>query len=231
MDGGFFFIFILFVLLMIALAIYGWYAAAKRQQELAAWAKRHGMRFNPDSVYHMDDRFPEFGCLSQGSNRYAYNVLEGEWAGRPFLGFDYHYETRSTNSKGQSQTHHHDFSAVILTSDIPLKPLTICPAGFFDRVAAFFGYDDINFESAEFSRRFHVKAPDRKWAYDVFHARTIEFLLEQPTFSLQFDRRSVIAHNGSTFSLGEFEAAAELIRGVLDRLPEYVIQQQRLERS
>lgn len=173
-----------------------------------------------------DSRFAAFDCLRQGQDRYAYNLTQGQWANRPYVGFDYHYETTSTDSKGRSRTHNHYFSAVILESEIPLKELFIRPEGFFDKLTEFFGYDDIDFESAEFSRKFYVKARDKRWAYDVIHQRTMEFLLARATFTIKFDRRRVIAYRGSKFKPLEFEQAAEVIRGILDLLPEYLKKQQ-----
>jgi hypothetical protein len=86
---------------------------------------------------------------------------------------------------------------------------------------------DINFESAEFSRRFYVKAPNKRWAYDVIHQRTMEFLLTCPQFSLQFSRNAILAYRSSTFTPSEFISAAQVIDGILTQLPEYVVKQQR----
>jgi hypothetical protein len=147
------------------------------------------------------------------------------------LAFDYHYETHSTDSKGQRQTHHHHFSAVIVGSDVPLKPLLIRPEGFFDRVKGFFGFEDINFESAEFSRKFFVAAPDRKWAYDVLHQRAMEFLLVSPVFSLRFDTQCVIAWRSATFEPAEFTQALTLVRGLLEQIPDFVVKEQRRSAS
>jgi len=221
------FVFVLFGAIVLAAIIYGWYAREKRRKALIAWAHGHGLRFSPHKNHALDSRFPEFGCLQKGDSRYAHNILEGEWEGRPFLGFDYHYATHSTDSKGNRSTTHHHFSAVVLTSDVPLKPLFIRPEGFFDKVTEFFGFDDIDFESAEFSRRFYVKAPDKRWAYDVIHQRTMEFLLGAPRFTITFDRGHVIAYRSSRFKVREFEAAADVVRGILDRLPDYLVRQQR----
>ena len=96
---------------------------------------------------------------------------------------------------------------------------------FFDRITEFFGLDDIDFESAEFSRKFFVKAKDKRWAYDVIHTRTMQFLLDMPQFTMQFDPLHAIAHRSSKFKTGEFEAAAEVIVGILDRLPDYLVKQ------
>ena len=57
-------------------------------------------------------------------------------------------ETYTTTKNGR-QTHHHYFSAIIVESPLPLKPLYLRPESFFDKMAQFMGFDDINFESAE----------------------------------------------------------------------------------
>jgi len=188
---------VLLIIAVVALIGAGIYVslwlAAKRRKELSDWGTAHGMTFSPAKDASMESRFPAFTCLRTGNSRYAYNILTGKWSDRDFLSFDYHYLTQSHGSKGQTQTHHHYFSAVVLSSLVPLKPLLIRPEGVFDKLAGFFGFDDINFESAEFSRKFYVKSPDKKWAYDVIHQRTMEFMLEKPKFSLQFEGHSAIA--------------------------------------
>ncbi len=215
-----------FVALVIVAIFSSWYFAAKRRKEMLAWANARGLTFIPDRDSTMEQQFPSFACLRSGDNRYAFNVAHGKWSDHDLVAFDYHYETHSHSSKGGRKTHHHYLSAVILSSPILLKPLHVRPEGFFDKVTEFFGADDIDFESAEFSRKFYVKSPDKKWAYDVIHQRTMEFMLASPVFSLEFSGNAVIAWRSSTFKIPQFEQAAELIKGILDRLPEYVLKQQ-----
>jgi len=217
---------VILIVVVIVAIIYGHYAAKKRREALRAWAQSRSLRFDQTRDHSVEDIFPQFNCLHEGSNRYAENRMFGHYSGREFLGFDYHYETHSTDSKGRRQTHHHHFSAVILGSKVPLKPLFIRPEGFFDKVKEFFGFDDIDFESAEFSRKFYVKARDRRWAYDVIHQRTMEFLLGSPEFTIEFGAGRVIAYRSGRFGATEFEQAAEVICGILDRLPDYLVRQQ-----
>ena len=220
-------LFLCFGILVAALAIYGWYAAKRRREALEAWAASCGLSFSPAHEYGLDARYPEFDNLRKGDQRYAYNTMRGAWQKRPFYAFDYHYETHSTDSKGRRQTQHHNFSVVILDSDIPLQPLLIRPEGLFDKLAEFFGFEDINFESAKFSRKFFVKAPNKKWAYDVIHPRCMEFLLSMPQFTLQFAPRYVMACRDTALRAEEFAQAADVVAGILERLPEYVVQQQK----
>jgi len=219
-------LFIAFVAFIVAAVYFSSLLAAQRRKEVSDWGTAHDLAFSPAKDCTLESRFAAFACLRSGRNRYADNILTGKWSDRDFLSFDYHYETTTQNSSGGQQTHHHHFSAVVLSSPIPLKPLFIRPEGLFDRLAGFFGFDDINFESAEFSRAFYVKSPDKKWAYDVIHQRTMEFMLGMPSFSLQFDGHSAMAWRSSTFKPQDFEQAAEIIRGILDRLPEYLVQRQ-----
>jgi len=214
---------VIFIVFVAAMIVLGVHQAAKRRKALSTWANAHELSFDADKNFSFDKRFEAFDCLCKGSDRYGHNIMRGDWHGRQMEAFDYHYETSSTNSKGGSSTTDHHFSAVILASEMPLKPLFIRPEGFFDKITEFFGYDDIDFESAEFSRTFYVKAPEKRWAYDVIHPRTMEFLLAGPRLTIQFDRHHVIAADTSRFSPAEFQRAADVIAGILDRLPEYVI--------
>ena len=147
--------------------------------------------------------------------------MSGSWDGIDLTAFDYHYTTGS----GKNQSHH-SFSAVVLASPVPLKPLLIRREGFFDKITEFFGFDDIDFESAEFSRKFYVRSADRRWAYDVIHQRMMEFLMSAPNFAVQFDRGHVMAWGSHCAKPADFEAAIGLVRGILDRLPEYLVRQQ-----
>jgi len=214
--------FIVFGVLIVALVGVGLYMQAKRRQELRAWAHGHGLSFDPSRDSGMDDRFPGFRCLRQGHSRYAHNVMDGKWAGElPVTAFDYQYTTGS----GKNQTTH-NFSAVIVRSPVPLKPLFVRREGFFDKVGEFFGFDDIDFESAEFSRMFYVASPDRRWAYDVIHQRMMEYLMAAPNFTIEFEGLHVIASRSGRFRPYDFEAAVETVRGILDRLPGYLVRQQ-----
>jgi hypothetical protein len=216
------------VIALVAAAIgFSIHAAAKRRKALTEWAQKNGLTFSGDYEYGVDAKYSEFSIFSQGDNRYACNTLAGSYHGRPFRGFDYHYETYSTDKDGKRQTHSHWFSAVILTSEVPLRPLHIRPESMFDKFVQFIGFDDINFESAEFSRTFHVSSPDKKWAFDVLHGRAMEYLLERPQWTIEFGTRDVCVTMGSAcFGPEDFGAAAEVARGLLDLLPQYVREQQ-----
>ena len=216
-----FFLFIFFVAIII-IGTYIWSRRRKesRRREMAGWVFSHNLSFSAANDGEMKDRYPSFKCLQQGKQRYAYNVIEGSVDNRKVYAFDYHYETGDGKN-----THHYYFSAVILDTNLPLKPLFIRNEKFLDKVEDFLGFDDIKFESVEFNKQFHVKAPDKKWAYDVLNQTTMEFLLGSPRFYLDFHDRYVIAYRKDRFYISEFEEAIHVVTGILDRLPESVVQE------
>ncbi len=220
-------IFVLFALLAIALGVVGARQRAARKAALAAWAAARSLRFRDARDSLFDEHFSNFNCLRQGDDRYAYNIIEGNLDGRALLAFDYHYSTHSSDSKGRRRTHHHHFSAVILQPAHPLRTLHIRPENIFDKIGEFFGANDIDFESAEFSRRFCVKADDRKWAYDVLHARAIEFIMSRPSANIQFDDSAAILWPAGGSDIAGLEASVGTLAGLFDLFPEYLLQELR----
>ena len=225
MPGGFAVFIVLMIVLVIVAAVFAHRAAKKRQAELLAWATTHGLSYALGEDRSIEERFPLHRCLGEGSKRYAENVMEGERDGRGICLFDYHYETYSTNSKGGRQTHHHHFSAVVIDTGLPLKALNIRSENFLDKITEFVGYDDIDFELTEFSNKFYVQAPDRKWAYEVLHQSTMEFLLESPRFTLEMAGTWLMARKTGRLKPGQFSEALGVAEGILDRLPRYLLRQ------
>ena len=180
-------IFALFVALIVALAILGARAAKKRREAFALLAQRLGLAFSPGRDPDIARRLGFLDKLAQGSNRYAFNILSGTFHNHSVSAFDYHYETYSTDSKGNRQTHHHHFSCLLLMLEKPFPELTIAREGLFSKIAQGLGYDDIDFESHEFSRTFCVRSKDKKFAYDFCHARLMEYLLQNQDLAIEIE--------------------------------------------
>ncbi|MCE9604173.1 MAG: hypothetical protein K8U03_04635 [Planctomycetia bacterium] len=224
-ENGFVFIFVLFFLFVIGIGIWAYRANMKRMAALRLWAAERRFRLSETKNRGLELRFPEFACLREGSRRYGENVLEGTFRERSFTAFEYHYETYSTDKDGKTQTNHHSFAVVVVESPLRLKPLWIRRENFFDKIGSFIGFDDINFESGEFSRRYHVSAQDRRWAFDVLHQHAIEFLLQAPDkLSLEMQATGVMGR-GVRPTPDEYEASLNTIVGLLEMLPRSVIEE------
>lgn len=186
---------------------------------IRSWAQDKGWSFSADKQKNFDQRFPYFDCLNQGDDRYAHHIVEGRWGDHSFIAFDYHYATGS----GKHRTSH-SFSAVILDPGFPLTPLRVRRESWSDKLAGMLGFNDIDFDSAEFSNQYHVSSPDRKWAHDVLHVRTIEALLQGPGHEFQFSNNRAIVWAQQRLSTEQFEAATDLMSKVIDAIPRFAKQ-------
>lgn len=222
MDGGAILIFILFGALVIVAAVCAARAARKRREELSALAARLGLAFNPENDRDLAARFGFLDKLAQGSNRYAFNVLSGHFQEQPVLVFDFHYETHSTDSKGHRHTHHHYFSCFVLLLPSSFPELRITREGLFSKIAQAFGYDDIDFESAEFSRCFCVRSKDKKFAYDVCHPQMMEYLLANRDLSVEIEARALALAFDSRLSAAQIEFNLQRLLEIRSRLPDYL---------
>lgn len=217
---------VLFVVLMIALvvfgAIFGAIAARKRREAFAALAARLGLGYSAGKNYDLPDRFNFLNKLTQGSNRYAYNVLSGHYEGHAVQAFDYHYETHTTDSKGRRHTHHHHLSFFILMLEKAFPELIISGEGIFSKIAQAFGYDDIDFESHEFSRKFCVRSRDKKFAYDFCHARMMEYLLANDDLNIELEGPALAIGFGKTLAVEQIEPNLKRLIEVRQLMPHYL---------
>lgn len=221
MDGLPILIFGGFFLLAIAVGILGHLQEKNRRETLKQFAKERRWRFEGAKIRGYDSKYHQFDFLDRGRNRYAHNIVEGKHEGFAIEVFDYHYETRSRDSDGDQKTRHHRFSVAVVESPFSLKDMTIRPEGVFDKLSAAFGWDDIDFESSEFSREFHVKSPDRRWAYDVLHQRTMAYLLECPYYEIYFSGRHLAIRSVKRFEPWEFSQSVEMGVTLLAGIPEF----------
>lgn len=222
MDVAMPIIFVLFVVAIVVLAIFGAIAARKRREALAQLAARLGLSFSTEHDTAIPERYGFLNRLAQGSNRYAYNIMAGRYGGRSVQAFDYHYETHSTDSKGNRRTHHHHFSFFILTLERAFPELHISREGIFSKIGQALGFDDIDFESHEFSRKFSVRSKDKKFAYDVCHARMMEYLLANDDLTIEIENAALAIGFSSTLASGDIEPNLRRLVELRNLMPEYL---------
>jgi len=215
------------VLVVVAIAIVGWRMEKKRQEALAALAQQLSLRFDPGVDHGHDDEYAQFEIFRRGNSRVARNTLTGtiELFDQPcrLVAGDFRYKTTSGTGKNRRTTTHR-FSYLIVHPPWRTPPLLIRPEGFFDKVKGAFGFDDIDFESAEFSRRFCVKSPDKRFAYDVVDPRMIEFLLagNPPAIDIEYGR-CCLSDGRRRWEPQQFEANLAWIGQFFDRWPQHVL--------
>ena len=226
MDAAIPIIFVLVGVLIVAGIIYGVLQAKKRREDLAKLAAEMGLTYAQNDPFNLPSSYSNLGVFQQGHSKQAYNVLHGQRGNYPVKAFDYVYYTTetSTDSKGVTTTREvsHYLSAIIYDTDVVFPTLTVRPEGFFDKVAAAIGFDDIDFESAEFSRKFFVKSSDRKFAFAVIHARMMEYLLKNEGWTLELIGPVVLLQKGGFFGVPDFANGMTFVDGFLAQFPNYL---------
>ncbi len=202
-------IFLLVAAIIITIAVTASIMERKRKAALAEFASRWGLSFRPERDYELAKAFRWLDALARGSNRYAYHIMSGAWQNHEILLFDYHYQVTTSNGKTTRTSHYH-MSVFALTLPVAFPELRIVPENLGSKIAQAFGWEDIDFESAEFSRKFVVRSKDRKFAYDVCHPRMMEFLLAHPNLQVEIEGQVL-----ATWSAGRLQP--EGIGQCLDR--------------
>ncbi|MBE3133184.1 MAG: hypothetical protein IMZ55_06905 [Acidobacteria bacterium] len=199
--------------------VYGIIKARERREAMAQLAARLGLQYYADDPWGIPSRYAQFDLFNAGHSRRASNVLAGEIDGRSVLAFDYRYTTGS----GKNQTTHQR-QAAILQTPIAAAKLQMRPESVLDRVASWVGYDDIDFESDEFSRRYYVKCEDRKFAYDILHARLIDYLLRCGTApAMEMMGPLLLLHDTGQGNVENLNRLLMIGQTVVQMIPDYVL--------
>lgn len=218
------FIFVVFAALVIVGIIWSVIAAGKRRAAMAELAARLGLSFRPGKDHALADGYSFLNKLRKGSNRYAFNILEGVYHTQRVVVFDFHYETHSHSSKGGRRTHHHYFSFFILLVPHAFPELTIAREGLLSKIAQAVGYDDIDFESADFSRTFVVRSKDKRFAYDVCNAKMMEFLLQHRDLNIEIDGPAIALAFTQRLTPRQIENNLTRLLWVRSLMPDYLFE-------
>ncbi|MDR2620733.1 MAG: DUF3137 domain-containing protein [Propionibacteriaceae bacterium] len=176
-ELGFPFLFLTFILIVtvvVAVFVYQW--GQKRRQALLALAAANGWTYT-ESNYSLTRRWQ--GAPFGHSDDDATEIFEGYFGENrlPFVAFTYSYTETTHDSKGHpsSTTYYYEVCVVRMPRALPY--LSITREGLLTKVARFFGGQDIEFESDDFNRAYHVKSADPRCAYGIIHPQLMEWLL------------------------------------------------------
>lgn len=149
-----------------------------------------GFRFygRPDWVLVGSDNrlIAKYGLTTAGHGHETKKVVRGTNDGLPVEGFEHHWKTTRTetytDSQGRTQTRtvtdHHSEIICAVTVPFHFMDLSLNGKGRGEKV---------KFESEQFNDRFKVRTANRKFAYDVIHPRTMEWLaaVSPPGFTVE----------------------------------------------
>lgn len=220
-------VFIAFAIVAMIVIYLSHLANQRRREALAALASKLGWQFDPHKDHSHDEEYAHFEIFRRGHSRAAYNTLTGRLTiddrAFPAKMGDFTYKITTSNGKSTT-THTYHFSYLIVHLPFRGVPdLLIRCEGVLDKIAGVFGFDDIDFESAEFSRKFHVKCADKRFAYDVIHPRMMEFLLRNCATAIDIERgRCCLSDGRKKWEPEQFRAMLAWAETFFDQWPDHL---------
>ena len=216
---------LLISLLFVPFVLYGHHRRRDaRRDEMEAGAKELGLDFSDAHDETLAKKLFFLSHLESGPNRYALNCLRGKYKGYDVEIFDYHFMAPDLWWWAPSWHDHRYLSFIVmrLENQFPELLLNVGKKGPFKRVANLFGSDDINFESREFSERFHVRCKDKKFAYDFCNARMIDYLLSKPMIPVELEKNVMAVGFSTPVPVSAIDEHIDHLANIRDLMPDYL---------
>ncbi|MCT2586034.1 DUF3137 domain-containing protein [Actinophytocola gossypii] len=223
---------------------YQWQARKKKAGEFSTVAAQRGWEYQ-DVDESRINRFlgTPFG---EGHSRRAEHVLRGTYRGRTMQAFEYSYkETRGRGDHIYSESYkranlragntehispHQDtktyrFTVVSLLSPAPRPTLEVTREGWGRKLLGMVGVKDLQLESEQFNKTFHIRTNADKFAYDILHPRMMEWMLTDQraqSIPFRFERGDIVVWDEGRIELAKVDQLLEYASEILDRTPDFV---------
>jgi hypothetical protein len=175
--------------------LFTWVIAVGRRQErrervvIEAWAAQLGLRFSAEDCLDLPKRFGDFWqVLQRGFATKAANLVWGKTETGEVILFD--LKATSTNGKGTDWT---VFACCYCELPRPVASMTIRHRGCLDTLGRWFGYHEIQFESAEFNRVWCIESDDHHGVCEVITPQVMEFIMGSGIYCLMTNGNRAMA--------------------------------------
>lgn len=210
------------IVLVVGWTLYKSVVGRRRQKAIAALVAARGFTYVKEDPTRVDAfrGFP-FGV---GGARRAYDVVRGTHAGQVFEAFAYSYVTEFTDSEGHTHRRTHHFQVTWIPLGAPFPEVRLVPHSMVER--SLFGVgQDVNTESAEFNKRWLVKAVDERIAHAILCGLMIERLLREDVAQmiLVFDGTGLMTFTSGESDLDTLASVVEALRDVAAEVPRFLL--------
>lgn len=163
-------------LILILLLARGWFER-RRSEALTAAAMQVGLSFQVEGEVLPAEEMARFHLFTAGHHHRVRNVMRGSSGGRDIVVFDYRYVTGS----GKNQSRHEQTVAAFHLKQAALPGFDLRHENILFKIAALFGYRDINIaDHPEFSRRYLLRGADEDAVRSLFSGPLVDFFLSLP---------------------------------------------------
>lgn len=192
-------------------------AARKRDQALPAAAAELGLGFEPGENPVFFEKWSNLDALQIGTDRSIANLFRGQYSGRAIFAFDLAF----TSGRNRDT---HTF-LMLLMDDVSFPTTRIFPKLLGAGLIPAIGIEEVQFESADFSKEYIVEADDKKFAYDVCTPAMMEFLLRYPFTNCTIEGRTIVLERVTALRPEEYKYALNELVEIRSLLPEYLFAQ------
>ncbi|MBB5905860.1 hypothetical protein [Actinoalloteichus hymeniacidonis] len=213
-----------FILILVGVALISRYVSRRRREAFQAWARDSGWTYVP-----RDDRWLRYfnaPMFRRGIRRGTRHVVTGSLRGRKLVAFEYYYVERQGSGRNKRNVTYRFAVAALFTPKV--RPmLEVSREMIGHRIMGVFGMKDLQLESEEFNRAFRIEAENDRFAYDILHPRTMEWMLGDERFkSLPFrlEGPMLLTWTRGRLIPENVPAMATFLVEVIERVPDYVWQ-------
>lgn len=162
----------------------------KRTQDLRDAAEKLGLRFDDKGSQALLSRLHDFELFSKGDSRRMTNMLYGDTGDVEMGVFDYRYSTGS----GKNRHTYHQSVIFIGSDELNVPQFFLGPENFFHRMANWFGYDDIDFDThPKFSDAYLLRGPHEQKIRQLFTPQLLEFFEQMTGWTVEGNGGRLIA--------------------------------------
>lgn len=205
-----------------------WYVSnklrKKRMGVLAAFASARGWTYTPDdpSLIDLSDSDP----FNQGHSRQAKDAFNGNMNGHDFVSFEYIYEQTEGSGDDERTVTYHNMVTCVVTPPSQYR-LEVRRAGMFSGFLGALGIHDLQLESVDFNKKFHIKANPERFAYDVLNPQTMQRMLADERYSqpLRFENGRLMTWRSGKLDENQVEVTVRYLIDTLEPIPPYAWEQ------
>jgi len=217
-------IFLLYVGVPIALAFfYAWLAVRRRRRDMARLADRLGYEYLGRDGEDIANALRSTTLFGSARGRRVWNLLSGRRDGLEVSLFDY---SQSASARRGSWRRWGPLDRSVVLIGVPgasFPVFLLRREGVLDKVKAAAGLEDIDFESAEFSRRYYVSCTQKRFAYDVLTQKQMKLLLSVEDMNVEICARSMVFYLDSTLTTHRLKLLHNFAMEFVANIPSFVL--------
>ena len=208
---------IFIICIFIAILVLTILQSSKRTREWQEFANAHHLAFSHSDINDLPEKYSNFDLFKDGNSKIADNLCYGNDKGLEIITCDYQY---TVGSEKRSQTDF--FNVLIVKTPLMFQPVLLRRENVVDKLGSAVGFEDINFESAEFSKTFYVKSSDKKFAFDIFHPRMMELFLSNQDIFFEARGSAFVMFQRGTQAISKMESLLTFAHQFMELIPGYL---------